>query len=113
MFAGVEGHVSEDETYAINGKMVADYVQAKRDLATLNRKANDLSSVLNRIVGSLETSTDSHHARTLSGKSWDELLAKYPSPQEISSVASEIVTLTARRFQLAASLREIGLEPKD
>ncbi len=105
--------MSEDETHAINGKMVADYVQAKRDLATLNKKANDLSNVLNRIAGSLETSDDPHHARTLSGSSWDALLAKYPNLEEISSVASEIVALTARRFQLKASLREIGLEPKD
>ena len=82
--ARAEANVSEDETHAINGKMVADYVQAKRDLATLNKKANDLSAVLNRIAGSLETSADSHHARTLSGNSWDELLAKYPSPEERS-----------------------------
>ena len=59
--------MSEDERHAINGKMVADYVQTKRDLATLNRKANDLSGVLKQIAGNLELSADAHRARTLSG----------------------------------------------
>lgn len=105
--------MSEEEQHAIAGKMVADYVQTKRELVALNNKSSDFAGVLRRIAGKLAASCEPDKASALADTAWDQLIEQYPTREEVASIASEIASLAERKLRLSSSLRQLGVEPKE
>lgn len=105
--------MSEQEQHAVVGRMVTDYVQARRELASVNSKANEYSQTLKRIAELLAPVTDQQQIRDFNGRRWTDAVEQFPSKEELVHVAEEIMTLTKRKDSLRQSLREIGFEPKD
>jgi hypothetical protein len=106
--------MNDKEQHEIAGRTMVEYGATKRTLATLNSKAGEYATALRRVASNLSGDPDHpHQSRSLSGQFWLEAFDKYPTREEIATLASEIEALTTRKRELQASLKEIGFEPKD
>jgi hypothetical protein len=106
--------MSDQEQYLIGGKALAEYAAVRRELAALVAKGAAYARSLHIVAAQFSPNTaDPHQASYDFGAHFTGALAQYPNRPDIEELAREIAAATARKRELAKTLRDLGVEPKE
>ena len=107
--------MSEQEKYAIAGKTLLDYAEAKRTLGALKAKASEYSGTLRKVAMSLHRTPDesNYTFNRFGSKEWNAEMDKYPARDALVELAREIASVEERKRELFKAMKEMGYEPKE
>lgn len=95
--------MSDDEEKMLIGSMALEYAAAKKRLAAIGHKAEQLYLVLVRVANTVKHGTQ-----------YDELqqdLAKLPTREEVERLIAERTEADGKLHELEKMLRDVGLSP--
>lgn len=106
--------MSEPEQVHIMGQAATEYAEVRKPLAALVQKASGMSRILRTLSDTLNPNSQNPHSAVFAfGGGWPSVVASCPTADDLRAIESEIQAAARRKGELALSLKEMGLEPKD
>lgn len=106
--------MSEQEQVNIMGQAATEYAEIRRQLAALVQKASGMSRTLRTLSDTLAPNSQNPHTAVYAfGGGWPSAVSGCPTADDLRAIESEIQAASKRKAELALSLKQMGLEPKD
>jgi hypothetical protein len=97
--------MSTDEEIQAHGRILAEYLDAKKTLIALESEATKMSEALTEMVSVLKS-------QKFTGREYDRAVTAFPAPEKVKQLLTDMAVTIEKKANAEKQLKELGVDFK-